>query len=136
MCFIKDNPNTDVYGANVYNRYLQTRTVSQVNEIVSLIASDTLAGNADKSSYANHRTHLNSLQIVRDSVEQYHTAESLEPILVCTGVYNRDTYDENSITNHGHRDMIVDSELKKSKYICEHVLDAVKLIFEIENRHK
>ncbi|CAF4131263.1 unnamed protein product, partial [Adineta steineri] len=67
--------------------------------------------------------------------QHYYSAESLESILVCTGVYNRETYDETSGENHGHRDMILDFKLRKAKYICEHVLDAIQLIFNIEQFH-
>ena len=59
-------------------------------------------------------------------------AENMELILVCTGVYNHQTYDETSGRNHASRDMIMDLKLKILKHICEHVLHAVDLIFNIE----
>jgi hypothetical protein len=77
----------------------------------------------------------NPVELIADDAERYYSAESLESILVCTGVYNRETYDEASEKNYAHRDMITDSELKIPKHICEHVLDAVKLIFDIEQFH-
>jgi hypothetical protein len=79
--------------------------------------------------------HSDALELDVDDAEHYYSAESLESILVCTGVYNRETYDEISDKNHGHRDMIIDAGLKKPKHTCEHVLDAVKLIFDIEHFH-
>ena len=42
----------------------------------------------------------------------------LQSILVCTGVYNQEAYDEISGKNHGHRDMIIDPELKKTEIYC------------------
>ncbi|CAF4674022.1 unnamed protein product, partial [Rotaria magnacalcarata] len=29
---VGDNPDTDIFGANVYNRYLQTRAVSKLKQ--------------------------------------------------------------------------------------------------------
>ncbi|CAF0731545.1 unnamed protein product [Adineta steineri] len=117
---IGDNPNTDVYGANVYNRYLQSRSLSRLNQVVSHTATTTLSSDSRK---------------IIDNAQHYYSAESLESILVCTGVYNRETYDETSGENHGHRDMILDLKLRKAKHICEHVLDAIQLIFNIEQFH-
>ncbi|CAF4797917.1 unnamed protein product [Rotaria sp. Silwood1] len=132
---VGDNPDTDIYGANVYNRYLQTRSLSRLNQIVSQTTTTTLTGNAKNVTDKNLWMNSNTVELVVNEAEHYYAAESLESILVCTGVYNRDTYDETSNPNHGHRDTIIDAELKKPKHICEHVLDAVKLIFSIEQFH-
>lgn len=60
-------------------------------------------------------------------------------ILVCTGVYTTDsdflTYGGKEISNHNHRDFVLDSELKKPTYVTQNVLEAVKLVFEKENYH-
>ena len=112
---LQDNPDTDIYGANVYNRYLQNRTLSQ-----SMTSDRNLCDVAK------------AVELLVDDAERYYSAESLQSILVCTGVYNRETYDETSDRNHAPRDVIVDPELKLPKHTCEHVLDAVKLIFQIE----
>lgn len=50
-------------------------------------------------------------------------------------MYNHETYDEASSKNYAHRDMIINPELKIPSYTCEHVLDAIKLIFDIEQFH-
>ncbi|CAF3671641.1 unnamed protein product [Rotaria sordida] len=132
---VGDNPDTDIYGANVYNRYLQTRSLSRLNQVVSQTTTTTLTGNIKNIIDKNFWTNLNIVELVVNDAEHYYAAESLESILVCTGVYNRDIHDETSDKNHGHRDMIIDAELRKPKHICEHVLDAVKLIFNIEQFH-
>ncbi|CAF4534381.1 unnamed protein product [Rotaria socialis] len=129
---VGDNPDTDVYGANVYNRYLQRRSLSRVNQIVSQTTIGTLTSSGKNISGKNLWSSSNSAEPAADNIEQYYTAESLESILVCTGVFNRETYDETLGKNHGHRDMFIDAELRKPKHTCEHVLDAVKLIFDIE----
>lgn len=128
----QDNPDTDVYGANVYNQYLQNRSLPRRNQIVSQITTASLMGSGKNTSDEDSSMKSNSVDSMVSDAEQYHTAETLESILVCTGIYNRETYDETLVRNHGHRDMIIDSELRKPKYTCEHVLDAVKLIFDIE----
>lgn len=79
--------------------------------------------------------HSNTVELIADDAEQYYSAENIQSILVCTGVYNQEAYDESIGINHGHRDMIIDPELKKPKYTVEHVLDAVKLVFDIEQYH-
>ncbi len=131
----KDNPDTDVYGANIYNRYLQTRSLSRLNQAVSQTATTTLTNNATKFVDTNLWNYSNTVEIISDDAERYYSAESLQSILVCTGVYNRETYDVTSDKNHGHRDIIIDATLKQPKHTCEHVLDAVKLIFDIEKFH-
>jgi hypothetical protein len=83
----------------------------------------------------NAWNHSNAVEIVAADAEHYYSAENIQSILVCTGVYNQEVYDETSSINHGHRDMIIDPELKKPKYTVEHVLDAVKLIYDIEQFH-
>ena len=131
----KDNPDTDIYGANVYNRYLQNRSLSRINQVVSQTATSMLSNSTRKVVGTNLWRYSDDLELVVDNAEHYYSAESLESVLVCTGVYNRETYEELSAKHHGHRDMITDAELKKAKYICEHVLDAVKLIFNKEQFH-
>jgi hypothetical protein len=100
-----------------------------LNQVVSQAATTSLTGNVIDENLWNLP---NAVEVIVNDAEQYYSAESLESILVCTGVYNRDTYDETSGRNYSPRDMIIDPELKIPKHICEHVLDAVKLIFKIE----
>lgn len=119
---LQDNPDTDIYGANVYNRYLQNRISSQMKMKTS----------TDNITDQNRSDVSYSFEVLASDAERYYSAESLESILVCTGVYNRDTHDETSGRNHAPRDVIMDPELKTPKYTCEHVLDAVKLILSIE----
>ena len=82
----------------------------------------------------NAWNHSNSVELVAHNAD-YYSAENIQSILVCTGVYNQEAYDETKSLNHGHRDMIIDPELKKPKYTVEHVLDAVKLVYDIEQFH-
>lgn len=60
-------------------------------------------------------------------------------ILVCTGVYTTDsdfvTYGGKEISNHNHRDFVLDNQLKQPTYVTQNVLEAVKLVFELEKFH-
>lgn len=75
------------------------------------------------------------VEAVGNDAEEHYSAESIQSILVCTGVYNHESHDENLKIDHGHRDMIVDPQLKKPTHTVEHVLDAVNLVFNIERYH-
>ncbi|CAF0991480.1 unnamed protein product [Didymodactylos carnosus] len=126
---VGDNPDTDIYGANVYNNYLQTRTLSRLKQIVTQTAVSGGVSSSSSSAWGR-----NSVEIVADEAEQFYSAESISSILVCTGVYNQEQHQEGQTQqlNHGHRDMIIDPLLKQPKYTVEHVLDAVKLVFDTE----
>ena len=131
----QDNPDTDIFGANVYNRYLQTRALSKLKQVVTQTATASLTNNASPLQDVSAWNTSNAVEMLADDAEQYYSAENILSILVCTGVYNQEAYDESTSINHGHRDMIIDPELKKPKYTVEHVLDAVKLVFDLEQYH-
>jgi hypothetical protein len=119
----------------VYNRYLQTRALSKLKQVVTQTATASLTTNASPFVDTNAWNHSQTVELVADDAEHYYSAENIQSILVCTGVYNQEAYDETTGINHGHRDMIIDPELKKPKYTVEHVLDAVKLVFDVEQFH-
>ncbi len=119
----------------MYNRYLQTRALSKLKQVVTQTATVSLTSNSFPLGDTNAWSHANTVELVADDAEHYYSAENIQSILVCTGVYNQEAYDETSLINHGHRDMIIDPELKKPKYTVEHVLDAVKLVYDIEQFH-
>ena len=99
-------------------------------------ATASLTGSSSSASPDTRAwNHSSAVELIADDAEQYYSAESIQSILVCTGVYNQEAYDESLSINHGHRDMIIDAELKKPKYTVEHVLDAVKLVYDIEQYH-
>lgn len=100
----------------MYNQYLKNRVFSQTTT----------------EKLTKHNSDGNIREVRVDDGERYHSAESLQSILVCTGVYNREISDETSERNHAPRDVITDPELKIPQHTCEHVLDAVKLVFHIE----
>ena len=103
--------------------------------MVTKTATGSLQGSATIATDTNVWSNSGAVELVAADAEHYYSAENIQSILVCTGVYNQEAYDDTSSINHGHRDMIIDPELKKPKHTVEHVLDAVKLIYEIEQFH-
>ena len=63
------------------------------------------------------------------------TAESINSILVRTGVYQGDKIDIGSLVsrNLAHKDTLIDPSLVKPNFITNNVYDAVKLVFKKEN---
>ena len=107
-----DNPETDIYGANLYNRYLRSR-----------------AGRAKKqrSSGGSSLDELVNWEI------ETSTAESCQSILVCTGVFDvNNDYTQHDAVNFNHRDFLLHPELKKPTFTVTNVNDAVNLAFELE----
>uniref|UniRef100_H3A2Z1 Haloacid dehalogenase-like hydrolase domain-containing 5 n=1 Tax=Latimeria chalumnae TaxID=7897 RepID=H3A2Z1_LATCH len=112
-----DNLMTDIYGANLYNRYLKeesSRTGSKAREV------------------DQHNMWENELTPA--------SATNCRSILVCTGVFNPHakvpTDPIETITEtvfHGHRDFRFDPDLVEPNYIVQDVDAAVELIFQLEN---
>lgn len=113
----RDNPMSDVYGANLYNNYLKSAQQNQVEAGVKRIP-----------------------QAANPQTEDRLAVESCESILVCTGVYrhNADVSRKPEECNmetvfHGHRDFCFDPSLVEASYIVQDVNEAVLLAFEKEN---
>lgn len=115
---IGDNINTDIYGANLYHRFLRRRlefrqkaklknVVQQQGGRVDLIISSALGSDTEEI-----------------------TVENCESILVQTGVYNKE-FQETS--EHSPRDFLpVEEKLKEPSYVTENVNHAIELVFERE----
>lgn len=115
----RDNPMADIYGANLYNRYLQ----SQPDVNITTMAPDSQS-----------EENLNMQDISVSS------ANSCKSILVCTGVYTHQgdvPADQNgSLTEtvfHGHRDFHFDPKLVEASHVVRDVNEAVELVFQKEN---
>uniref|UniRef100_UPI00398F1DE2 haloacid dehalogenase-like hydrolase domain-containing 5 isoform X2 n=1 Tax=Pristiophorus japonicus TaxID=55135 RepID=UPI00398F1DE2 len=125
---IGDNPMTDIYGANLYNRYVQN--VHQVRVTANMAAGRALVGREEGPE----------LDPVHESELAGSTTQSCKSILVCTGVYSR--HEEVpcdpsvSVTEtvfHGHRDFHFDPSLVEPTFEVQDVNDAVDLVFREEN---
>ncbi|GAB1609724.1 haloacid dehalogenase-like hydrolase domain-containing 5 [Argonauta hians] len=141
---IGDNPETDIYGGNLYNRYLHSRCAKQKKQAKQV---QQLA-NTTKSSINSDTSSVDELMDSDDTMidlmssgtdESFIITDKSVSILVCTGVYTTDsdfvTYGGKEISNHNHRDFVLDSDLKNPNYVTQNVLEAVKLVFEKENYH-
>lgn len=125
---IGDNPMADIYGANLYNRYLQTSR----NAKVQIQAK----GGVDFAPESTVSQLYSSSQGGADDVHP----EGCSSILVCTGVYSKDqellsdpseTVTEQRIF-HGHRDFRFDPSLTQPSFVVNDVKEAVELVFQQE----
>ncbi|GFO06312.1 cat eye syndrome critical region protein 5 [Plakobranchus ocellatus] len=142
---VGDNPETDIYGGNLYNRYLQRRrliTAGDKTRRVKLASPDAEFLDEDgeddlsdledsllfqRDSGANVRI-IQSLEEDTSGVEKAHTCES---ILVCTGVFKETT--NIRVSTHNHRDFVIDPSLTTPTHLVSDVYEAVKKVFQKEN---
>lgn len=132
----RDNPMADIYGANLYNRYLQSvhRGRTQVHAqggSVSHIVGDFHYETADDTK--------SSGKVMVGGSYEHRLPESCSSILVCTGVYNREQQElspEQTVTEqrifHGHRDFRFDPTLTQPSFVVQDVFEAVELVFQQE----
>lgn len=126
---IGDNPMADIYGANLYNRYLQTFHDAKVQ-----IQTKGQIDSPKESSVS----HLSSSG--QSGVDDVHP-EACRSMLVCTGVYSKEqeelpsdpseTVTEQKIF-HGHRDFRFDPSLTQPSFVVNDVNEAVELVFQQE----
>lgn len=105
---VGDNLDTDIYGANIYNKILENKSKGE-------------------TKVTNHAGDVSGL------LETY--AESISSILVRTGVFQDDpkTIGTNSnVMNLAHKNTIIDFNLVKPKHVTQDVLEAVQLVFQME----
>lgn len=129
----------DIYGANLYNRYLQAalRTNAQMK---------ANSGGGQGTETVDDTPKMTSEELGGSSgalgVEE-ELPEGCSSILVCTGVYSRDQQELPSDTTHtvteqrifhGHRDFRFDPSLTQPSFIVHDVKDAVELVFKQEGR--
>jgi len=134
MYCIGDNPDVDIYGSNLYSRYLNkkcTKISMQKRKRASSLGSDENGYLPD--DILNTTV---SEDVAADQVSEDHLGcENCESILVCTGVFShsRDySKTQNILLDHNHRDFILDPELRKPNLITHNVLEAVQAIFDKE----
>uniref|UniRef100_I3KKL5 Zgc:77375 n=1 Tax=Oreochromis niloticus TaxID=8128 RepID=I3KKL5_ORENI len=128
---IGDNLMTDIYGANLYNRYLEERVARKNPKAVAKMVAAT-----GSTTAVNREEEIDSLW---ESELALPSATSCKSVLVCTGVYNPNAEvpsDANHCIKetvfHGHRDFIFDPGLVEPGHIVQDVAEAVDLIFEQE----
>ncbi|KAL7843141.1 hypothetical protein AOLI_G00246530 [Acnodon oligacanthus] len=128
---IGDNLMTDIYGANLYNRYLEERLARKSAKAVAQVVAATGAPapvSQEMDSDSGWESELASP-----------SATSCKSILVCTGVYNPHTEVPKDASQciketvfHGHRDFRFDPALVEPGSVVQDVDAAVELIFKME----
>uniref|UniRef100_A0A8D3ECL9 Cat eye syndrome critical region protein 5-like n=1 Tax=Scophthalmus maximus TaxID=52904 RepID=A0A8D3ECL9_SCOMX len=128
---IGDNLMTDIYGANLYNRFLEERVARKNPKAVAKMVAAT--GSTTAVPQEEDVDNLWESELALPS------ATSCKSVLVCTGVYNPNAEvppDANHCIKetvfHGHRDFRFDPALVEPGQIVQDVAEAVDLIFELE----
>mgnify|MGYP003574217533 CR=1 FL=1 len=145
MYCIGDNPDVDIYGANLFNNMLQKKMEAyhahekHRQELQSRGLTPNPSPPPVTTNHWNGDGYLPDDHVTQPRLEGNHIGlESCESILVCTGVYSasRDYVSQNStremLLHHNHRDFIMDQALRKPSVIVHNVYEAVQSIFEKE----
>lgn len=120
----RDNPNTDIYGANVYDRYLKKRESQKLQKKKK--RKMAAAGGGGLSADVEFEEDDEDLISEEDGQANY--ASSCTSILVCTGIFSNSS----SASHRNHRDFVIDPELVKPGHTTENVLGAVRYALEKE----
>ncbi|CAL8325187.1 unnamed protein product [Merluccius merluccius] len=143
---IGDNLMTDIYGANLYNRYLEDRVGGKGHNAVDKMAVAT--GSITTTTTTTTTTAVSQegeMDHAWESELASPSATSCKSVLVCTGVYNPSAEAASSSSSssadrrirgtvfHGHRDFRFDPELVEPDHVVLDVAEAVDLIFKEEN---
>ncbi|KAK0145738.1 Haloacid dehalogenase-like hydrolase domain-containing 5 [Merluccius polli] len=138
---IGDNPMADIYGANLYNRYLQACQRARL-QAKGPGGGGQLKGAATVDDPpAMTSTELGGVSGMYGIEERL--PERCSSILVCTGVYSRDQQDlpqdpacalkeQQQRIFHGHRDFRFDPSLTQPSFVVQDVREAVELVFQQE----
>lgn len=125
---IGDNPMADIYGANLYNRVLKRKSLTNKQESRTVVTANDEASNID-SNDENTRQ--------QQSAPSTSTVKRCHSVLVCTGVYNHDS-DDSPYTKppvfHGPRDMEYDLDLCEPNIIADDAHVAVQMIMAREKQ--
>ncbi|XP_051249825.1 haloacid dehalogenase-like hydrolase domain-containing 5 [Dicentrarchus labrax] len=120
---VGDNLMTDIYGANLYNRYL-----AQQHTAMTTTAKLVARGTGSQVTMAMPEEELVS------------EAAQCRSILVCTGVYNPrsplPSHQSSEVTEmvvHGHRDLVLERDLMEPSHVVEDVEAAVDLLLQQES---
>ncbi|KAF0041359.1 hypothetical protein F2P81_007257 [Scophthalmus maximus] len=136
---IGDNPMADIYGANLYNRYLQASLSAKAQKQAKSggVGVDPFTETVNGPKLT--ATELGGASGVYGAEEDL--PEGCSSILVCTGVYSRDQQELPSDTTqtiteqhifHGHRDFRFDPSLMQPSFVVQDVKEAVELVFQQE----
>lgn len=128
----------DIYGANLYSRYLQAcqHTKAQIQAKGGRGLGQVTAGAVAPEMTSAEQSDVSGVYSAERDLP-----ETCSSILVCTGVYSKDEHElpsdsTHTVTEqrvfHGHRDFRFDPTLTEPSFIVHDVKDAVKLVFQKE----
>ncbi|OXB71497.1 UNVERIFIED_CONTAM: hypothetical protein H355_004918, partial [Colinus virginianus] len=130
---VGDNLMTDVYGANLYNRFLEEKNSRKGSK---MWIQAKVAGGRGSAALSQDDEIGNSWENELASSAATHCRS----VLVCTGVYNPHTEvpldtkeSRTEMVFHGHRDFRFDPGLVEPDHVVSDVNAAVDLIFQLEN---
>lgn len=119
MYLIGDNPMSDIVGSNLYQRYIDR--MKHRRRRIS-IAQQQQEPRVDPDL-------PESRNIPADAKFLPQTVQTMESVLVCTGVYKKGTDPEgDGKFYHGHRDFPKNTELNVPTFICEDADEAIDYI--------
>ncbi|KAH6928202.1 hypothetical protein HPB50_012578 [Hyalomma asiaticum] len=122
-CLPSDNINTDIYGANLYNRYLERRRKDDFPKAILAAGSNTARQALNSTMSKDSQSTVGMMSNCG--------AVSCTSVLVHTGVYNEDLHDD--ACEHTPRDFLpVEVGLKEPVYRVDNIHSAIELIFEQE----
>ncbi|XP_058502324.1 haloacid dehalogenase-like hydrolase domain-containing 5 [Solea solea] len=134
---IGDNPMADIYGANLYDHYLNASRSTKAQK-----QAQSGGGRVDPLTEADAPKMPSAEQgEFGINPEEEELPDSCSSILVCTGVYSRDQQELPSDTTqtvtkqhifHGHRDFGFDPSLTQPSFTVQDVKEAVELVFQQE----
>lgn len=131
---LSDNLMTDIYGANLYSRYLEERTSRKNPKAVAKVAAAAVAGSDAAVPQEDETDNTWESELAAPY------ATSCKSVLVCTGVYNPNAEVPADASRclkqtvfHGHRDFRFDPGLVEPDHVVQDVNEAVELIFKQEN---
>lgn len=136
-----DNLMTDIYGANLYSRYLEERTSRKNPKAVAKVVAAAVASSAAVTgSDAAVPQEEEEADNAWESELALPSATSCKSVLVCTGVYNPNAEVPADASRclkqtvfHGHRDFRFEPGLVEPDHVVQDVNEAVELIFKQEN---
>lgn len=130
---VGDNLDTDVYGANIFNQILQKN--KEYKSLRSNGSPDLIEQKLMSLTMSEEEEDTMTTTSTTTSKRYVSRAESINSILVQTGVYQGDGNDLDTMISRdlAHRDTRIDEKLVKPNYVSKNVYEAVKLVFELEN---
>jgi len=120
MYLIGDNPMSDIVGSNLYQRYIDRMKHRRRRISVTQQQQHETRGDPDLPYSRNVPP---GTKFIPQSVD------TMESILVCTGVYKKgDDPEGDGKSYHGHRDFPQNTELNVPTFICEDADEAIDYI--------